>query len=162
MAEKKIETAQDLSVVEPLQQEFEREFLLAIPVYLRDRRQEEFCVLIAKGNTAVNAYKKAYPNNKSSDKTITEAASRLARKEKIRKRIHQLRAKILAKEGVSIKFIITNLKDLAVDDRDKCSSGRAKALELLGKYKGLYSEREIGIQSSGNITVVLPSRAKDI
>ncbi|MDR1196188.1 MAG: hypothetical protein LBL00_06915 [Endomicrobium sp.] len=68
----------DNNLTEDLQAEFSQEFFARVKIYL-PAAHEAMAQALADGNNATQAYKIAFPNNKSKDKTITEAASRLIR-----------------------------------------------------------------------------------
>ena len=53
--------------------------------------QEKFVQGIIEGKSQTEAYREAYPKQRSSDKTICEAASRLMANSKVRARINELR-----------------------------------------------------------------------
>lgn len=53
-------------------------------------KQEIFAQEIVNGSNQTEAYKKAYPNSKALEKTISEAASRLVRNNKVSARIKEL------------------------------------------------------------------------
>ena len=90
---------------------------------------------------ASDAYRAAYNASEMSDKTIWEAASRLSKNPKVVARLDQLTAE---KEQNNRMFalsyedkIINKLWDIA--DTSKNKRVRVKALELLGRSCGLFT-----------------------
>lgn len=55
-----------------------------------NKRQEIFAQEIAKGKKQLEAYRIAYPNNKGTDKSVTESASRMAKNPNVQSRIKEL------------------------------------------------------------------------
>ena len=104
-------------------------------------KQLSFVENLSTGINASNAYRAAYTAAKISDKTIWEAASRLSKNPKVVARLDQLTAE---KEQNNRMFalsyedkIINKLWDIA--DTSKNKRVRVKALELLGRSCGLFT-----------------------
>lgn len=110
-------------------------------------KEEKFCINVFSGMTYTDAYRDAYDSENMSDKTINEKASLMAKKDKIRTRIQQLRSeansdKILS--AIRRKEILTDI----VLNRDNDDS-RMKAIDILNKMDGEYItkiEGDIGIK----------------
>lgn len=110
-------------------------------------KEEKFCINVFSGMTYTDAYRDAYDSDNMSDKTINEKASLMAKKDKIRTRIQQLRSeansdKILS--AIRRKEILTDI----VLNRDNDDS-RMKAIDILNKMDGEYItkiEGDIGIK----------------
>lgn len=110
-------------------------------------KEEKFCINVFSGMTYTDAYRDAYDSENMSDKTINEKASLMAKKDKIRTRIQQLRSeansdKILS--AIQRKEILTDI----VLNRDNDDS-RMKAIDILNKMDGEYItkiEGDIGIK----------------
>lgn len=58
---------------------------------------ERFCAYVANGFSATEAYKKANPKSKATDKSINEIASRKMDSVKINSRIDELKVKVIGK-----------------------------------------------------------------
>lgn len=58
-------------------------------------KQEAFVKNIIDGMSQADAYRSAYPNNKMTDKTIHEKASRLMADDKVRARLKELRDQMM-------------------------------------------------------------------
>ncbi|MDR2427070.1 MAG: hypothetical protein LBD46_07850 [Endomicrobium sp.] len=150
----------------PLQLEFEREFLLSIPVYFKDSRIEKFCHLVAlEMKNATEAFITAYPDSKANNKTIWERASRLANRPEVLRRIHQLRVPIAAKSALLFDELCRELKEVATDTREKVQNARIKAIELSFKLLGINFDDNrfnLNIESPNNITLNFDSKDKDL
>jgi hypothetical protein len=147
----------------PLQIEFEREFLLSIPVYFRNPKIEKFCNLVAlHGKNATDAYKKAFPDSKAAVKTIWEAASRLARRPEVLQRIQQLRAPVIAQGALNFNELCKLLMEVSNDRREKTQSARVKAIEIGFKLLGINLDNSfnVGVNEGGS-SVVLSFSKKD-
>jgi hypothetical protein len=159
MADKRNEAVEFRS---PLQIEFEREFLLSIPVYFKNSKIEKFCNLIAlHGKNATSAYKEAFIGSKASDKTIYEHSSRLANRADILQRIHQLRVPVIAKTALTFNKLCQQLKEVAQDDREKTQSARVKAIELGFKLLGINLDAGININGAEGMHITLNFNKKD-
>jgi hypothetical protein len=154
-------------VKSPEQIYFEREFLLSIPVYFKDKQVEKFCQLIALENiSATDAYKLAFPNSKASEKTKWEAASRLSRKKDVLERIQQLRAPVIAKARMGFIDIIKQFEDIATDTREKVQTARVRANEDLLKIKGINLDNigglNIGESGGGSINIFITKKQNEL
>ena len=105
------------------------------------QKQSSFVENLSMGFNASNAYRAAYEASEMSDKTIWEASSRLSKHPKVVARLDQLSAEI---EQVNRMFtlsyedrIINKLWDIV--DTSKNKRVRVKALELLGRSCGLFT-----------------------
>ena len=104
-------------------------------------KQNKFIEGIIEGSCQSDAYRLAYDKTNMSSKTIWEAASRLSKNPKVVARLDQLTAE---KEQNNRMFalsyedkIINRLWDIV--DTSKNKRVRVKALELLGRSCGLFS-----------------------
>jgi len=105
-------------------------------------KQSAFAGFVAKGLSYSDAYRKAY-QTKASDAAINVEASRMMKKEKIRKAVEDLRADKkeakTAHKQLSRKWVLEMLKKEALDDGNPPST-RVRALELLGKAEGAFDD----------------------
>jgi len=104
-------------------------------------KQDRFVAAMIEGNNQSNAYRLSYSTSAMSEKTVWEAASRLSKNPKVVARLDQLTAE---KEQNNRMFtlsyedrIINKLWDIA--DNAKNKRVRVKALELLGRSCGLFT-----------------------
>ena len=112
--------------------------------------QEAFVKYIIEGMNQADAYRAAYPNNKMSDKTIWEAASRLMKNDKVLARISELRNE-LAKPSIMTaqerlewltRFVNTGVEFTL-------SSEKIRAIDVMNKMTGEYVTKV-----EGNLNVV--------
>ena len=103
-------------------------------------KQEQFVQNIIQGMNQAEAYRSAYPNQKMSDKTIWEAASRLMKNDKVVARINELRNE-LAKP--TIKTAQERLEWLTqlIDSEEESTTDKLKAIDLMNKMQGEYVQK---------------------
>ena len=107
------------------------------------RKQELFALSVAGGADQTSAFCEAYNASGMKPSTIWSEASRLRRHPKVSARIDQLKAEAELsaaekREGVR-EFVLHELTEMACEA--STPSARLKALELLGKSVGLFSDR---------------------
>jgi phage terminase small subunit len=86
-----------------------------------------------------DAYRAAYSSKNMSDKTIHEAASRMAAKSNVIARIKELRAEIDSPKIMSATKRAEKLSDLAENYEDP--NVVMKAIDLLNKMTGEYTQK---------------------
>ena len=106
-------------------------------------KQMNFAEALARGCNQSSAFREAYDSAGMKPSTIWSEASRLRRHPKVAARIDQLKAEAELsaaekREGVR-EFVLHELTEMACEA--STSSARLKALELLGKSVGLFSDR---------------------
>ena len=102
-------------------------------------KEEKFCINVFSGMTLTDAYKDAYNTENMLDKTINEKASVLAKKDKIRTRIQQLRDEANTDKIISAirrKEILTEIVNTETNVDSKM-----KAIDLLNKMDGEYIQK---------------------
>lgn len=102
-------------------------------------KEEKFCINVFSGMTLTDAYKDAYNTENMLDKTINEKASVLAKKDKIRARIQQLRDEANTDKIISAirrKEILTEIVNTETNVDSKM-----KAIDLLNKMDGEYIQK---------------------
>lgn len=121
-------------------------------------KQEQFVKNIIDGMSQADAYRNAYPNQRMSDKTIWEKASRLMSDDKVRARLQELRDKMVdesimtAKDRLKFltgvingteKEMITQIVDgepiefeVPISVKNKLS-----AVDLMNKMQGEYTQK---------------------
>ena len=106
-------------------------------------KQSAFAAFVAEGASYTDAYRKAYDASKMKDQVVWNAASRLAKNEKVLTYITALKKKdataIEAHDKLSKAWILERLQDEAQNDKNPAAT-RVRALELLGKTSGLFDE----------------------
>jgi len=106
-------------------------------------RQQAFVEAVSKGLTYSDAYRKAYGAENSTPQTISVEANRLLNNPKIavllERKLERQESVILASKAATEAHIKARLLEHANDF--KSESGKLKALELLGKSVGMFTDR---------------------
>ena len=102
-------------------------------------KQQLFAQYVAKGDNAIEAYKKSHPDAKS-ESYIKHRTSSLLKTESVQKMIKKEIQEVLASEGVTPEWIIGKYKTV-VDIADK-ESDCLRALESLSKIAGLFDTQD--------------------
>ncbi|HUW18642.1 MAG TPA: terminase small subunit [Sedimentisphaerales bacterium] len=105
-----------------------------------NNKQKAFCREYIKDWNATKAAKRTG----YSPKTAYSQGQRLLKNVEVRAEIDRLSADITVENKVEVKEIISGLKAIAFasDDARVNNSDRLRALELLGKYKNIFTERK--------------------
>ena len=102
-------------------------------------KQHLFAQYVARGDNALDAYRKAHPDAKS-ESYIKHRTSSLLKTESIQKMIKKEIQEVLASEGVSPEWIIGKYKTI-VDIAER-ESDSLRALESLTKIAGLFDTQD--------------------
>ena len=102
-------------------------------------KQQLFAQYVAKGDNAIDAYKKSHPDAKS-ESYIKHRTSSLLKTESVQKMIKKEIQEVLASEGVTPEWIIGKYKNV-VDIAEK-ESDCLRALESLTKIAGLFDTQD--------------------
>jgi hypothetical protein len=115
----------------------------------RDRNSREllFAKYVAGGLGAVEAYKKAYPESRSTN-YIKERTDKLLKTETIRKMIDKQIEEILNEEGVTPNWLIERYKTIA--DLAESDTAKLRSLDSLSKIAGLF---DLGEKKSEQVTI---------
>lgn len=114
-----------------------------------NNQQKVFCrEYVKNGNNGTKAYMIAYPN--SSEKSAKDNASRLIAKDSIQKYIEQLQSKTEDKAIMSIQERMQWLTNLINSKKEKSVSNKLKALEILNKMDGVYTQN-VSIKGDMNL-----------
>lgn len=110
--------------------------------------QEAFVLNIIDGMPQSEAYRKAYPNDRSSDAVVAKNASATLAKPHVRARyeflLEQIRKERARRSVMSAADVLEELTTIAASDignGDIKTSDKLKALELLGKHLALFTDR---------------------
>lgn len=103
-------------------------------------KQERFALNIVNGMSQADAYRDAYPGIKMTDKTVWEKASVLAKKDKVRSRIDELRAEIAKPYIMTAQERLEWLTTVVKDD-EQVIDVRLKASDQMNKMQGAYVQR---------------------
>ena len=116
-------------------------------------KQEQFVKNIIDGMSQADAYRNAYPNQRNTDKTTHENASRLMNNPKIIARLKELRDKIANDKVMSATRRAERLTEFANDDDPNVAM---KAIDLLNKMTGEYVQKvEAEVTNAVNINIEL-------
>jgi len=103
---------------------------------LANQRREKFCIAVAAGKSADQAYSEAgyHPHEGN--------ASRLRWNERVCSRIAELQGKAAQKLEITLEKLLRDLEEIKANaKRDKQHSAAARATELQAKLSGLMVER---------------------
>lgn len=82
-------------------------------------------------------------------------ACRLLKKPAVAKELERRSDEIEQKTGVDVAEIITALRDIAFGKKKATNTERLRALELLGKYKAMFTERKDDGARTYNVVDIL-------
>lgn len=135
--------------------------------------QEKFVQGIIEGKSQAEAYREAYPKQRSSDKTVWEAASRLMANSKVNARIRELRDQ-LAKPSIMtaqerLEFLTQVIngtkgeKVIEIVDGEQVEievpasmKNRLSAIDIMNKMSGEYTQKvEASVTNAVNISIEL-------
>ena len=106
-------------------------------------KQEAFAKLVASGSMLSDAYRECYAADSMKDSTVWSEACRLAQHPKVSARIKDIQADMEADrrtiERRREEWVLKRLSEEA-DQADNASS-RIRALELVGKTIGMFTDR---------------------
>lgn len=118
-------------------------------------KEDKFCNNVASGMTLTDAYKGSYNAENMTDKTANEKASILAKKDKIKTRIEQLREKASSKAIMTATQRKEWLTNLIMNDLNANKTDKLKALDILNKMDGEYVTKIQGEVEFSEIRVEL-------
>jgi len=119
-------------------------------------KQEKYVQGLFAGLSQREAYKQAFNCKRMTNKTIDEAASRLANTSKIIARLKELTDELKAKSMVSVEWVLKKLievnkkcmqaeplydKDGNIVEYTFQAAGANKSLELIGKHLGMFTDK---------------------
>ena len=120
---------------------------------LDNARHERFIQNIVKGMTQRQAYKDAFPDNNSNDKTVDEAASRLFNDSKVHTRYEELLEELEDKSIMSAKDRMKWLTNL-INGEEGYISDKLKSIDILNKMSGQYITKiEAEVDNTVNINI---------
>ena len=107
------------------------------------RKQENFACAIADGADRSSAYRSAYDADQMTPPAVWTEASRLGRNPKVALRVDELKAEAEQVRQTMLvgreEAILAQLEKEALGA--KSDSARIRAIELLGKHLGLFTDR---------------------
>lgn len=116
--------------------------------------QENFVQNIISGMNQTDAYRSAYPNQRMSDKTIHEAASRLMANSNVVARLSELRKELAKPSIMSAQKRLEWLTDIINGKND--INAKLKAVDIMNKMQGEYTQKiEANVTNEVNINIEL-------
>lgn len=117
--------------------------------------QEQFVKNIIEGMNQADAYRAAYPNQKMSDKTIWEKASRLMANDKVRTRLSELRDELMKPTIMNAQKRLEWLTEL-ISNEGEDTNAKLKAIDIMNKMQGEYVQKvEAEVKNAITINVEL-------
>lgn len=117
--------------------------------------QEKFVQCIIEGKSQAEAYREAYPKQRSADKTIWEAASRLMANSKVNARIRELRDQLAKPSIMSAQERMEWLTNLVKSDEEGTNE-KLKAIDIMNKMQGEYVQKvEADVKNEVTINIEL-------
>ena len=114
-------------------------------------KQRLFCHSLLKHKfNQTKAYKETYPD--SSDESARRAASDLLTNVDVRQYVQKLKTELEESEIIEIIDIVKDIIKIKEDNMSENPQVALKALELLGKYKKMFTEN-IDIKGDGTFTI---------
>lgn len=116
--------------------------------------QEAFVKNVIEGMNQADAYRSAYPNNKMSDKTVWEAASRLMKNDKVVARLSELRNELAKPTIMTAQRRLEWLTEVINGENDL--NAKLKAVDIMNKMQGEYVQKvEANVTNDVTINVEL-------
>ena len=123
-------------------------------------KQEAFVKGIIDGMSQADAYRQAYPNQKASDKTIHENASRLMANPKVLARVEELRKQMMNPTIMSaqerLEYLTRVVQGIETEKKVEWDDGKAvtceepasiktrlQAIDLMNKMQGEYVQKVV-------------------
>ena len=119
-------------------------------------KQEQFVQNIIQGMSQADAYRSAYPNQKMSDKTIWETASKLMANPKVVARLKELREQLAKPSIMSAQERLEWLTQLIKSDEES-TADKLRAADIMNKMQGEYVQKvqaEVRPETTINIELV--------
>ena len=113
----------------------------------RNSRELLFAKYVASGLGALESYKRAYPDARSTN-YIKDRTEKLLKTETIRKMIDKQIEEILSEEGVTPNWLIERYKTIA--DLAESDTAKLRSLDSLSKIAGLF---DLGEKKSEQVTI---------
>ena len=117
--------------------------------------QEKFVQNILQGMSQADAYRSAYPNQKMSDKTIWESASKLMANPKVSARLKELRDQLAKPSIMSAQERLEWLTELIKSDEES-TTDKLRAADIMNKMQGEYVQKvEAEVKNAVSINIEL-------
>lgn len=102
--------------------------------------QEKFVQNIIQGMSQADAYRSAYPNQRMSDKTVWETASKLMTNPKVVTRLTELRNE-LAKPSIMTAQQRLEWLTTVINSKDESTGDKLRAADIMNKMQGEYVQK---------------------
>lgn len=117
--------------------------------------QEKFVQNIIQGMNQADAYRSAYPNQRMTDKTIWESASKLMKNPKVIARLTELRNELAKPSIMTAQERLEWLTDL-INNAEEGTNEKLKAIDIMNKMQGEYIQKvEANVVNEVTINVEL-------
>lgn len=118
-------------------------------------KQEFFVQNIIQGMSQADAYRAAYPNQRMSDKTIWETASKLMNNPKVIARLAELRNELAKPSIMSAQERLEWLTGV-IKSKDESTTDKLRAADIMNKMQGEYVQKvEAEVKNEVTINVDL-------
>ena len=118
-------------------------------------KQERFVQGIIEGKSQADAYRAAYPNQRNTDKTTHENASRLMNNPKIVARLTEIRSQVMKSTIMSAQERMQWLTNL-INNAEEGTNEKLKAIDIMNKMQGEYVQKvEADVKSEFTINIEL-------
>ena len=111
-------------------------------------KQEAFVQNILQGMSQADAYRSAYPNQRMSDKTVWETASKLMANPKVVTRLKELRDQLASEKIMSAQERMEWLTEV-IKSGEASYSDKLKAVDIMNKMDGEYVTK---VEGNLNVT----------
>ena len=119
------------------------------------QKQEAFVQGILEGMSQADAYRSAYPNQRMTDKTLWESASKLMKNPKVTARLKELRDELAKPTIMSAQERLEWLTGL-IKCEEETTSDKLKAADIMNKMQGEYVQKvEADVKSEVTISIEL-------
>lgn len=119
------------------------------------QKQEAFVQRILEGMSQADAYRSAYPNQRMTDKTLWESASKLMKNPKVTARLKELRDELAKPTIMSAQERLEWLTKL-IQSKEETTSDKLKAADIMNKMQGEYVQKvEADVKSEVTINIEL-------
>ena len=120
-------------------------------------KQDNFAQAVAlEGKNYSEAYRTYYKTDRMSDKSVWDAASKLASHPEVSQRIDELKKQLVSPKIMSAQERLEWLTEVVKDNREK-TENRLKAADIMNKMQGEYIQKiaaEVQTETTINIELV--------
>ena len=118
-------------------------------------KQEQFVQNVIQGMSQADAYRAAYPNQRMSDKTVWETASKLMANPKVITRLEELRNELATPAIMTAQKRLEWLTTV-INSKEESTGDKLRAVDIMNKMQGEYVQKvEAKVESDVTINVEL-------